>query len=120
MRFLLDPSASSFYSSFLLLVPAIVHCSTTDAIYITLLNYNNDSALENLGNSLNEAATRSFGLLLQLPPTSSCHCALLLYHQRYIRLLNYNIVQLGNKEWFDKEQIGIKEPYPMTNLPFTS
>ena len=29
-------------------------------------------------------------------------------------------VELGNKELFDKEQIGIKEPYPVTNLPFTS
>ena len=28
-------------------------------------------------------------------------------------------VKLGNKEWFDKEQIGIKEPFPVTNLPFT-
>ena len=30
------------------------------------------------------------------------------------------IVKLGNKERFDKEQIGIKEPFPVTNLPFTS
>ena len=29
-------------------------------------------------------------------------------------------VKPGNKEQFDKEQIGIKEPYPVTNLPFTS
>ena len=29
-------------------------------------------------------------------------------------------VKLGNKEQFDKEQIGIKEPFPVTNLPFTS
>ena len=29
-------------------------------------------------------------------------------------------VKLGNKERFDKEQIGIKEPLPVTNLPFTS
>ena len=31
-----------------------------------------------------------------------------------------NKVKLGNKERFDKEQIGIKEPFPVTNLPFTS
>ena len=31
-----------------------------------------------------------------------------------------NTVKLGNNEWFDKEQIGIKEPFPVTNLPFTS
>ena len=30
-----------------------------------------------------------------------------------------NTVKLGDKERFDKEQIGVKEP-PMTNLPFTS
>ena len=29
-------------------------------------------------------------------------------------------VKLGNKDRFDKEQIGIKEPFPVTNLPFTS
>ena len=29
-------------------------------------------------------------------------------------------VKLGNKERFDKEQIGIKEPFPVTNLPSTS
>ena len=26
----------------------------------------------------------------------------------------------GSKEWFDMEQIDIKEPFPVTNLPFTS
>ena len=31
-----------------------------------------------------------------------------------------NTVKLGNKERFDQEQIGIKEPFPVTNLPFTS
>ena len=29
-------------------------------------------------------------------------------------------VKLGIKELFDKEQIGIKEPFPATDLPFTS
>ena len=29
-------------------------------------------------------------------------------------------VKLGNKEWFDKELIGIKESFSATNLPFTS
>jgi hypothetical protein len=29
-------------------------------------------------------------------------------------------VKLGDKEQFDKEQIGVKEPLPVTNLPFTS
>ena len=31
----------------------------------------------------------------------------------------YSTVNLGNKERFDKEQIGIKEPFPVTSLPFT-
>ena len=31
-----------------------------------------------------------------------------------------NTVKLGNKERFVKELIGIKEPFPVTNLPFTS
>ena len=25
-------------------------------------------------------------------------------------------VKLGDKEWFDKEQIGVKEPFPVTNF----
>ena len=29
-------------------------------------------------------------------------------------------VKLDDKERFDKEQIGVKEPFPVTNLPFTS
>ena len=29
-------------------------------------------------------------------------------------------VKLGNKERFDKEQIGIKELFTVTNLPLTS
>ena len=33
--------------------------------------------------------------------------------------VNSSTVKLGNKERFDKEQIGIKEPFPVTNLPFT-
>ena len=29
-------------------------------------------------------------------------------------------VKLGDNEGFDKEQIGVKEPFPMSNLQFTS
>jgi hypothetical protein len=29
-------------------------------------------------------------------------------------------VKIGEKEWFDKEQIGVKEPFSVTNLQFTS
>ena len=45
---------------------------------------------------------------------------------KYMYQSNYRLcglsstVKLGNKERFDKEQIGIKEPFPVTNLPFTS
>ena len=28
-------------------------------------------------------------------------------------------VKFGDKERFEKEQIGVKEPFPVTNLPFT-
>ena len=31
-----------------------------------------------------------------------------------------NTVKLGNKERFDKEQIGIKGPFLVTNLPITT
>ena len=42
---------------------------------------------------------------------------------RYIFSQKLEVVgtdKLGNKELFDKEQIGIKEPFPVANLPFTS
>ena len=40
----------------------------------------------------------------------------------YRHLFRYcsTTVKLGNKERFDKEQIGIEEPFPVTKLPFTS
>ena len=41
-----------------------------------------------------------------------------LLFQKFVMV--FSTVKLGNKEWFDKEQIGIKEPFPVTNLPFTS
>ena len=31
-----------------------------------------------------------------------------------------NTVKLGNKKLLDKKQIDIKEPFPVTYLPFTS
>ena len=30
-----------------------------------------------------------------------------------------NTVKLGDKERFDKEEIGVTEPFPVTNLQFT-
>ena len=38
----------------------------------------------------------------------------------YVSELFHGTVKLGIKELFDKEQIGIKEPFTVTNLPFTS
>ena len=35
-------------------------------------------------------------------------------------VLDSNTFKLGDKEQLDKEQIGVKEPFPVTNLPFTS
>ena len=37
-----------------------------------------------------------------------------------IYLSNPITVKLGNKERFDKEQIGIKEPFSVTNCQFTT
>ena len=38
----------------------------------------------------------------------------------YYKMPIDNTVKLGDKERFDKEQIGVKEPFPMTNCQFTS
>ena len=32
----------------------------------------------------------------------------------------FTTVKLGDKERFDKKQIGVKEPFPVTNCQFTS
>ena len=32
----------------------------------------------------------------------------------------FNTVKFSDKERFDKEHIGVKEPFPETNLQFTS
>ena len=50
---------------------------------------------------------------LPLPP-------LALYAVHPARFTSECTVKLGNKELFDKELIGIKEPFPVTNLSFTS
>ena len=39
----------------------------------------------------------------------------------YYIICNYvHTVKLGDKKRFDKEQIGVKEPFPVTNCQFTS
>ena len=30
--------------------------------------------------------------------------------------MDFSTVKLGDKEWFEKEQIGVKKPFPTTNL----
>ena len=35
-------------------------------------------------------------------------------------MVSLSTVKLGDKERFDKEQIGVKEPSPVTNCQFTS
>ena len=41
------------------------------------------------------------------------------FGELYIFILE-TTVKLGNKEHFDKEQIGVEEPFPVTNCQFTS
>ena len=54
-----------------------------------------------------------------------------MYHSKLDKLLfwtsslelvdyKYITVELGDKKRFDKEQIGVKEPFPMTKCQFTS
>jgi hypothetical protein len=38
----------------------------------------------------------------------------------YVFMYAFDTVKLGDKERFDKEQIGVKEPFPVTNCQFTS
>ena len=38
----------------------------------------------------------------------------------FCQLLLHGTVKLGDKERFDKEQIGLKKPFPVTNCQFTS
>ena len=42
------------------------------------------------------------------------------YGQRYLLIKFASTVKLGDKERFDKEQIGVKEPFPVINCQFTS
>ena len=46
----------------------------------------------------------------------------LLFWTSSLELVDYKsiTVEHGDKERFDKEQIGVKEPFPMTKCQFTS
>ena len=41
-------------------------------------------------------------------------------HRQFTLYIASNTVILGDKERFDKEQIGVKEPFPVSNCQFTS
>jgi hypothetical protein len=41
-------------------------------------------------------------------------------YQKQMLLITPITVKLGDKEHFDKEQIGVKTAFPMTNCQFTS
>ena len=45
---------------------------------------------------------------------------MLIFKHSTQKLLKSSTGKLGNKERFVDELIGIKEPFPVTNLPFTS
>ena len=51
-------------------------------------------------------------------PDATFECSMLMFS--YLDTFKAGTVKLGIKELFDKEQIGIKEPLSVTNLPFTS
>ena len=54
-------------------------------------------------------------------PKNFCsHVIFIIFFKFQIRIAGACTVKLGNKERFDKEQIDIKEPFPVTNLPFTT
>ena len=56
---------------------------------------------------------------------ATLHVCQRLTHGHFLTLIcrnqqNFSTVNLGNKERLDKEQICVKEPFSVTNLPFTS
>ena len=55
---------------------------------------------------------------LLLAKSIKVNCVLI--KMNFHKLYSKSTVKLGYKERFDKEQIGIKEPIPVTNLPFAS
>ena len=57
---------------------------------------------------------------LMVCKSATANALLILGIQLIFSLLVPYTVKLGNKELFNKEQIGIKEPFPVINLSFTS
>ena len=41
-------------------------------------------------------------------------------YNQWLEQGNGSTVKLGDKERFDKEKIGVKEPFPVTNCQFTT
>ena len=77
------------------------------------------------------AFTTLFRNPLQVLRSPASHREFIICEKKFLQnfslayFVNYSFifastVKLGIKERFDKEQIGIKEPFPATNLPFTS
>ena len=50
-------------------------------------------------------------------PDATFECSMLMFS--YLDTFKAGTVKLGIKELFDKEQIGNKEPFPVTNLTFS-
>ena len=68
-----------------------------------------DSGSDDIRKQIEE---RNFNLFRMIMVTSAC----------FVIFITPMMVQsnLALRNCFDKEQIGIKEPFPVTNLPFTS
>ena len=78
---------------------------------------------------ITEAAVNASQVTLVIQPLHviKVSCFASIYFLKINDLITQNLkkdyaitVKFGNKEWFDKEQIGINEPFLLTNLPFTS
>ena len=65
-------------------------------------------------------AIRNFLVALKLFLDAKSSLSLWSKCQIVYRKWSLNTIKLANKERFDKEKIGIKGPFPVTNLTFTS
>ena len=54
--------------------------------------------------------------LTKMARTAQMHMKTHMLFQCFL-YFDWNAVKLGDKKWFDKEQTGVKEPFPVTNLP---
>ena len=68
----------------------------------------------------NHLLTLDVSHLAAVPSDGTSKCQIILVYPLDTHAKLENTVKLGNKELFDKELIGIKEPFPVPNLSFTS